>query len=164
MRQVPGARTRTTEKACLAKKNLRDGLSPPTAVTRIIRPGEDRYHGGPLKESSFKRQRVHTYPKRRPSRETNPRTGPPAAAQRKRDEMAEVGVLGLHRTAPPDKTTPPSSARSSPLSNVSAQTRALGDKTFNTDGYGGVGLSIVDGSVSTGEERLKVAFMFPIKS
>jgi hypothetical protein len=78
--------------------------------------------------------------------------------------MAEVGVLELHRTTPPDKTTPPSSARSSPLSNVSTQTRVFGDKTFNTDGYGRAGLSTVYGSASTGEERLKVVFVFPIKS
>jgi hypothetical protein len=77
--------------------------------------------------------------------------------------MAEAGVLELHRTTPPDNTTPPSSARSSPLSNVSAQTRAFGDKTFDTDGYGGVDLSIVDGSVSADEELL-VIFMFSIKS
>jgi len=39
---------------------------------------------------------------------------------------------------------------------MSAQTRVLGDKTFNAIGYGGMGLSIAYGSVGTDEERLKV--------
>ncbi|KAF9641937.1 Aldo/keto reductase [Thelephora ganbajun] len=39
---------------------------------------------------------------------------------------------------------------------MSFQTRAFGDKSFNTIGYGGMGLSITYGSVGTDEERLKV--------
>ena len=78
--------------------------------------------------------------------------------------MAEAGDLELHRTTPPDKTTPPSSAHGSLFSNVSAQTRAFGDKTFSTDGYGRAGLSIIYGFVSTDEELLKVISMFSIKS
>ncbi|KAF9644449.1 Aldo/keto reductase [Thelephora ganbajun] len=36
------------------------------------------------------------------------------------------------------------------------QTRVFGDKSFNAIGYGGMGLSVIYGSVGTDEERLKV--------
>ena len=42
------------------------------------------------------------------------------------------------------------------LSNMSSQTRTIGDKTFNAIGYGSMGLSIAYGPVGTDEERLKV--------
>jgi len=71
----------------------------------------------------------------------------------------------LYQTTPLTKTTPLSSTPSpqKSKSNMPAQTRTLGDKTFNAIGYGGMGLSIAYGSVGTDEERLKVVlFTFPV--
>lgn len=51
---------------------------------------------------------------------------------------------------------------STQISNMSAQIRVFGGKTVSAIGYGGMGLSVCYGPVGTDEERLKVAFVFPI--
>ena len=80
--------------------------------------------------------------------------------RRKRDKGVGVDALAP-RTTLLNKTTP---ALHSQLSNLSAQARTFGDKTFNTVGYSGTGLPFAYGSDSMEEERLKVVFAFPFDS
>ena len=68
--------------------------------------------------------------------------------------------MEILRTTLLNKKTPPS-AHISQLSNVSARTRVLGDKTSNVIGYSGMGPPFAYSSVGVNEERLKVVFAFP---